>query len=88
MSSVAAPSLLESLPPELFNRVLSYVLEPIAYGDTPTKFSGYRFDTALLRVNKAIHALAKSYLHHTISWARIDVNWDAFLIDPHWMCVP
>jgi hypothetical protein len=88
MSSAAAPSLLESLPPELFNYVLSYVLEPIDNTETPTQFRSYRFDTALMRINKAIHALAKSYLHHSISWARIDVNWDAFLIDPHWIGVP
>jgi hypothetical protein len=53
MSSTVAPSLLESLPPELFNRVLSYVLEPIDHTETPTQFHSYRVDTALLRVNKA-----------------------------------
>jgi hypothetical protein len=88
MSSATSLSLLESLPPELFNRVLSYVLVPIEEFTAPTKFHGYRFDTALLRVNKAVHALAKSYPHHSISWVRLDVNWDAFLIDPHWIGVP
>jgi hypothetical protein len=60
MASASSPSLLEGLPPELFNRVLGYVLEPIEEFTTSTKFHGYRFDTALLRVNKAVHALAKS----------------------------
>jgi hypothetical protein len=88
MSSAAASSLFESLPPELFNRVLSYVLEPVVNEEASTKFRGYQFDTAILLVNKAIHALAKGYLHHSISWIRLDLNWDGFLIDPRWLGIP
>ncbi|KAF2125501.1 hypothetical protein P153DRAFT_324878 [Dothidotthia symphoricarpi CBS 119687] len=82
-------SRLESLPAELFNRVLGYVLYPdrSAIPDSSTQFRTYRFDTAILRVNKAIHQLGKSYLHNSLSWIRFDINWSAFLIDPHWLGV-
>jgi hypothetical protein len=88
-SPVPVPtSHLESLPAELFNRVLSYVLEPETTPELNDKFRGYRIDTAILRVNKAIYVLVKGYPHHSISWIRLDLNWDAFLIDPHWIGIP
>jgi hypothetical protein len=37
-----------------------------------------------MRVNKAIHELAKSYLHHVLSWIRCDINWGTFIIDLRW----
>jgi hypothetical protein len=59
---------LEALPAELFNRVLSYIYEPeqCEVQESNTNFRGYRFETSLLRVNKAIRELAKSYLHHVL----------------------
>ena len=85
MASATSPSLLESRPPELFNRVLGYVLQPESTPEMKDKFRGYRIDIAILRVKKAIHALARGNMHHSISWIRLGVNWDAFLINPHWV---
>jgi hypothetical protein len=51
-------------------------------------FNTHRFDTAILRVNKAIHRLARSHLHHNLTWIRFDINWGSFLIDPHWLGIP
>ncbi|KAF1918611.1 hypothetical protein BDU57DRAFT_443082, partial [Ampelomyces quisqualis] len=90
MSGVGAASLLEALPPEIFNAILGYIFSPresIA-PPTATTFRGYRFNTSILRVNKAINRLAKSYLHLGLAWVRLDINWHAFLIDPHWLGVP
>jgi hypothetical protein len=90
MASLEEASRLKSLPPEIFNRILGYVLDPIQSKvcSSPPKFRAYRFDTAILRVNKAIHTVAKTDLHYSISWLRFDVNWDAFLIDPYWLGIP
>jgi len=87
MSHNISPSLLEALPPEIFNRILRYIFDPAQSEapETTTSFRSYVFDTALLRVNKAVHELAKSYLHLSLSWIRFDINWGAFLIDPHWL---
>jgi hypothetical protein len=89
MATPESTSRLEALPAELFNRVLSYVYDPeqCEIQESNTKFRGYRLETSLLRVNKAIHELAKSYLHHALSWVRLDINWGAFIIDPRWVGV-
>lgn len=90
MSHTIPQSLLEALPPEIFNRILSYIFDPAQseVPETTTSFRSYVFDTALLRVNKALYELAKSYLHLSLSWIRFDINWGAFLIDPHWLGIP
>ncbi|KAF1942313.1 hypothetical protein EJ02DRAFT_454337 [Clathrospora elynae] len=75
-------SLLESLQSELFNRVLNCVLTPQTTTGLEPQFRGYVIDTAILRVNKAVHKLAKNYLHSTVSWIRLDLNWDALFINP------
>lgn len=89
MTTNSSVSRLESLPGELFNCILSYVFDPACstIPESASRFRGYRFDTALLRVNKIIHQLAKSYLHASLSWVRFDINWESFLIDPHWLGV-
>ncbi|KAH4160451.1 hypothetical protein HBH64_164050 [Parastagonospora nodorum] len=90
MSHNTPSSPLETLPPEIFNRILDYIFDP-AQSEVPestTNFRTYVFDTGLLRVNKALHKLAKSHLHLSLSWIRFDINWGAFLIDPHWLCIP
>jgi hypothetical protein len=89
MATPESTSRLEALPAELFNRVLSYVYDPeqCEIQESNIKFRGYRLETSLLRVNKAIHELAKSYLHHALSWVRLDINWGAFIIDPRWVGV-
>ncbi|KAF2024128.1 hypothetical protein EK21DRAFT_118095 [Setomelanomma holmii] len=58
------------LPAEIFNRVLAFVLDPVQseVAETPTTFRDYRLDTAILRVNKGAHEVAKSYLHHGLAW--------------------
>jgi len=91
MSITRRISSFEALPPEIFNHVLGYLFDPatckIKEPSTAASYS-YRFDVAIFRVSKAVHSLAKSHLHHSLSWIRFDFNWDAFLIDPHWVGVP
>ncbi|CAA9962934.1 hypothetical protein PTMSG1_06302 [Pyrenophora teres f. maculata] len=45
-------------------------------------------DTAILRVNKAVYAPAKGYLHHSISWIRLDLSWHGLLVDPKSIRIP
>jgi hypothetical protein len=90
-TSYSAPvSRLEVLPSETFNRVLDYIFSPAdcKVPENPTTFGIHRFHTAILRVNKAIHRLAKSHLYHNLTWIRFDINWGSFLIDPHWLGIP
>lgn len=89
MNIPTSVSHLESLPAELFNRVLSYVFNPhdLEIEESNTTFGGYCFETSLLRTSKSIHQLVKSYVHHTLSWIRFDINWGAFAIQPHWLGV-
>jgi hypothetical protein len=89
MSTLTSTSNLEALPAELFNRVLSYIFDPheCEIEDSNTEFGGYRFETSLLRVNKIVHRLARSYMHHALSWVRFELNWGAFAIDPRWLGV-
>ena len=89
MNNPPSVSHLEALPAELFNRVLSYVFNPYdcEIEESNTTFGGYRFETSLLRISKTIHELAKSYVHHMLSWIRFDINWGAFAIQPHWLGV-
>jgi len=90
MSTTRSVSRLEALPSEIFNSILSYVLDPTQslVPESSTAFRSYRFDTTLLRVSKGIHDVAKSYLHHSLSWIRFDINWRTLLIDPHWLGIP
>jgi hypothetical protein len=69
------------------NRVLDYIFSSAdcKVPENPTTFSVHRFHTAILRVNKAIHRLARIHLHHNLTWIRFDINWGSFLIDPHWL---
>jgi len=89
MNSPPSISHLEAVPAELFNRVLSYVLNPYdcEIEESNTTFGGYHFETSLLRISKNIHQLAKSYVHHALSWVRFDINWGALAIQPHWLGV-
>ncbi|KAF2024134.1 hypothetical protein EK21DRAFT_118101 [Setomelanomma holmii] len=75
-------SRLAQLPPELFNMVLSHLLnaEQVERAPTTAKLRGYAFQLAILRVNKEIHALAKSYLDNANTCIQFDINPPA--IDP------
>jgi hypothetical protein len=87
---MAETSRLESLPPEIFNRILSFVFDPSSSKteESETHFSGYRFDVSLLCVNKAVYQLARSYLHHALVWVKVNINLPSLpLVDPHWLGV-
>lgn len=68
------PSPLESLSSDLFNHILSYLV-----GDaTPA------FHLEILRVNKSIHALAKSYLDGN-AWVKFRFNVHQLLYTPQYL---
>jgi hypothetical protein len=56
--------------------------------DSPSAFRSYRSETAILRVSKSVHDLAKGHLHYSLSWIRFDINWDALPINPSSIGVP
>lgn len=82
-------SRLESLPGEIFNWILAYVLEPKRNTDpmSDSSFTRHKIDTAILAVNKNCHRLGRSYLHHTVPWVRFELNTGLF-IDPRWLEIP
>jgi hypothetical protein len=61
----------ESLPPEMFNNVLGYLIGDAA----PTHH------LEILRVDKGFHALGKSYLDGN-AWVKFRINYDRLLYDP------
>ncbi|KAA8618009.1 hypothetical protein PtrV1_09516 [Pyrenophora tritici-repentis] len=84
----SSTSRLEDLPTEIFDHILGYVLCPQTTLEQGRFFRRYHISTAILPVNKAIYALAKRYLHYSISWIRLDLDWDTFAIDPLCMRIP
>jgi hypothetical protein len=68
-------SLFESLPPEIFNHVLSYLLNVDEVERTAdTRLRGYAFDLSICQVNQHIYALSKTYFDKVNTWIRFDIN--------------
>jgi hypothetical protein len=79
MASQTSP--LEDLPPEVFNRILYFLLHHKAVERRAT-FSNprrYVFETSVLRLNKDIHHLAQSYFHVDNHWTKIHTNLTNFV---------
>jgi hypothetical protein len=68
-------SVFESLPPEILNNMLSYLLNADEVERAAdTRLRGYALDFSICRVNQHIYALSKIYFDKVNTWIRFKIN--------------
>jgi hypothetical protein len=84
MSAFTTPtSAFENLPGEIMNNILSHLVGATNHAlPTPKRICNRpNFDTAIMRTNKYMHALSKSYFCKENKWIVFDIN-KLFILQP------
>lgn len=79
--TMKTPTTLESIPIELRRQIYTHLLKADHVRQLPNKFliCSYRFETAILSVNKKIHQQASDILYNENQFVTISCDWDIIL---------